>query len=216
VIHVKDHGVGIPPQVLPRVFDMFFQVDRTLEKSQGGLGVGLTIVKRLVELHGGTVEAHSAGPGQGSEFVIRLPVVAAAPGGPEGGEPEARAGGRLRVLVADDNVDSADSLSMMLRLLGHEVRTAHNGVAAVETAAAFQPDVILLDIGMPKLNGFDACRRIRALPGGKGAVIVALTGWGQEEDKRRSREAGFDRHFVKPVEPADLEQLLAELAPETA
>jgi PAS domain S-box-containing protein len=213
VFRVKDSGAGIPPEMLSRVFELFTQVDRTLEKSQGGLGVGLTIVKRLVEMHGGTVEAHSEGHGKGSEFVIRLPAARepAPPRPPGGADPQGRPGEQYRVLVADDNVDAADSLGMMLRLMGHEVRTAHNGEEAVQTAEAFHPDVILLDIGMPKLNGYDACRAIRERPWGKGVVLVALTGWGQEEDKRRSKEAGFDRHLVKPVEPASVEKLLTEL-----
>ncbi len=218
VIAVRDFGVGIPPQMLPRVFDLFWQVDRTLEKSQGGLGVGLTIVKRLVEMHGGTVEARSDGPGTGSEFVIRLPVAhpAAGAGSPDGGDAASRPAGRHRVLVVDDHADAAGSLGMMLQLMGHEVRTARDGLEGAETAAAWHPDAILLDIGMPRLNGYDACRRIREQPGGKDAFIVALTGWGQEEDKRRSQQAGFDGHLVKPVEPAALEKLLAGLKPAQA
>jgi PAS domain S-box-containing protein len=218
VIGVTDAGVGIPPQVLPRVFDLFWQVDRTLEKSQGGLGVGLTIVKRLVEMHGGSVEARSEGHGRGSEFIVRLPVVPEVVQGQQQGPGEQRNGpaGLHRILVADDNIDSADSLALMLKLMGNEVRTAHDGLEAVEAAAEYHPDVILLDIGMPKLNGYDACRRIREQPWGKGAVIAALTGWGQPEDKRRAREAGFDTHLVKPVEPASLDRLLAELNSENA
>jgi PAS domain S-box-containing protein len=213
IIRVKDVGVGIPAHLLPKVFDMFMQVDRSLEKTQGGLGIGLTIVKRLVEMHGGTVEARSEGPGKGSEFIIRLPIIQ--PPAQErtgGGERQPfRQMARYRILVADDNVDSASSLAMVLTLLGHEVRTAHDGLEAVEAAAAFRPDAILLDIGMPKLNGYDACRRIREQPWGKDAAIFALTGWGQEEDKRRSQEAGFSDHLVKPVELAALEKLLSEL-----
>jgi PAS domain S-box-containing protein len=211
VISVKDAGVGIPLNMLPRVFDLFWQVDRTLEKSQGGLGVGLTIVKRLVELHGGSVEARSEGYGKGSEFIVRLPVVRDAPTHrPEGGDQPPRPATQARVLVVDDHQDAADSLTMVLTLLGHEVRTARDGLEGVEAAAAFRPDVILLDIGMPRLNGYDACRRIREQPGGEDAFIVALTGWGQEDDKRRSHEAGFNAHLVKPVEPATLAKLLAD------
>jgi PAS domain S-box-containing protein len=212
-ISVKDTGSGIPPHMLPRVFDAFWQVDRTLEKSQGGLGVGLTIVKRLVEMHGGSVEAQSEGPGKGSEFIIRLPV-ALGPlqerGKRDGPEPR-RQNGRHRVLVVDDNEDSAASLGIMLEMMGHEVRTAHDGLAGIEAGAALRPDLILLDIGMPRLNGYDACRRMREQPWGKNAFIVALTGWGQDEDKRRSQEAGFDNHLVKPIEPAALEKLLADV-----
>jgi signal transduction histidine kinase len=211
-VSVRDNGVGIPAPMLPQVFEMFTQVDRSLERTQGGLGIGLSIVKRLVEMHGGTVEAHSEGRGQGSEFVVRLPALTPAaeePGPRSDGEEPAGAPVRRRILVADDNVDAAASLAMMLEFMGNEVRTAHDGVAAVEAAAAFRPDVILLDIGMPRLNGYDACRRIREQPWGRGIAIAALTGWGQEEDKRQSREAGFDHHLVKPVEPAALERLLA-------
>jgi CheY-like chemotaxis protein len=210
-IAVRDNGVGIPAAMLPRVFEMFTQVDRSLERSQGGLGIGLSIVKRLVEMHGGTVEAHSGGHGQGSEFVVRLPILGADAGISQCPEPEERAGvpARRRILVADDNVDSASSLAMMLTLMGNEVHTAHDGAAAVEAAAEIRPDVILLDIGMPRMNGYDACREIRSRSWGKGILILALTGWGQDEDKRRSREAGFDDHLVKPVEPAALEKWLA-------
>jgi CheY-like chemotaxis protein len=203
--------------MLSRVFDMFTQVDRSLEKAQGGLGVGLTIVKRLVEMHGGSVEAKSGGYGTGSEFIVRLPVAPpAGPGRPDGGggqQPRPAAG--HRILVVDDNVDAAGSLAMMLKLMGHEVRTAHDGLEGVEAAAAFRPDVILLDIGMPRLNGYETCRRIREQPWGKDVAVVALTGWGQEEDRRRSEEAGFDAHLVKPVDPAGLERLLAETRPTT-
>jgi CheY-like chemotaxis protein len=213
VIRVKDHGVGIPADMLSRVFDPFTQVDRTLEKSQGGLGVGLTIVKRLAEMHGGSVEAHSEGPGQGSEFVIRLPAGRATADRPaENGAAPDRPLTRRRILVVDDNTDAANSLAMVLRMMGNEVRTARDGLEGVDAAEKFAPDVVLLDIGMPRLNGYDACRRIRELPRGKEAVIVALTGWGQDDDKRRSREAGFDGHLVKPVEPAALEKLLADLS----
>jgi PAS domain S-box-containing protein len=213
LVSVKDNGVGIPPHMLRSVFEPFWQVDRTLEKSQGGLGVGLTVVKRLIEMHGGTVEAHSEGYGKGSEFIVRLPIVEtpvqerrAAGHEPVRGQP-----GRLRILVVDDNEDSAGSLALMLEMMGHEVRAAYDGLAALDVGRAFQPDVVLLDIGMPKLNGYDACRRMREEPWGKTAFIVALTGWGQEEDKRRSQEAGFNNHLVKPVEPAGLEKLLAEV-----
>ncbi len=218
-ISVQDNGVGIPAPMLPQIFEMFTQVDRSLERSQGGLGIGLTLVKRLVEMHGGTVEARSQGHGQGSEFVIRLPLLKAAPEDsppPADGELAAGASGRRRILVADDNVDSAVSLTLMLEFMGNEVRTAHDGIEAVAAAAEFRPELILLDIGMPGMNGYDACREIRRQPWGQGTVIAALTGWGQDEDKRRSREAGFDQHLIKPVEPAALDRLLASLPPEGA
>jgi CheY-like chemotaxis protein/two-component sensor histidine kinase len=214
-VSVRDNGVGIPAHMLHQIFDMFTQVDRSLERSQGGLGIGLSIVKHLVDMHGGSIEANSQGPQQGSEFVVRLPAAAAVKAKPaptaEGRAAPDRPSGRLRVLVADDNADSVSSLALMLEFLGHEVRTAQDGQEAVEAAEAFRPDAILLDIGMPKMSGYDACRRIREQPWGSGLCIAALTGWGQDEDKRRSREAGFDRHFVKPVEPAALETMLAGL-----
>jgi two-component system CheB/CheR fusion protein len=214
VVSVRDTGVGIPPYMLPKVFEMFTQVSGSPERSQGGLGIGLTIVKRLVEMHGGAIEARSDGRGKGSEFIVRLPIVLApafetsvAPGADGGG----RGPARRRVLIADDNADAASSLAVILHIMGNEVLTAHDGVQAVEAAAAFRPDVILLDIGMPKMNGLDACRKIREQSANAGTVLIAMTGWGQDEDKDRSREAGFDLHLVKPVEPADLEKVLNAL-----
>jgi CheY-like chemotaxis protein len=212
VISVRDNGIGISREMLPRVFDMFMQVDRSLEMSQGGLGVGLALVKRLIEMHGGSVEAHSEGPGKGSEFIVRLPLAKSPePTHPSntGANTRARGGGQ-RILVVDDNRDAAISLGMMLKLMGHEVRTAHDGVSGIETAAEFHPDIILLDIGMPRLNGFDAAKQIREQPWGHDVTLVALTGWGQDQDRRRSEEAGFDFHIVKPVEPAALEKLVAD------
>ena len=210
LVRVKDTGVGIPAEMLPRVFEMFTQVDRSLERSEGGLGIGLTLVQRLVELHGGTVEAHSEGAGKGSEFVVRLPVATedgrAVQRPASGGEP-LTAGSRRRILVVDDNRDSAESLVMLLRMAGNDVRVAHDGLEAVGVAAAFLPDVVLLDIGLPKLNGYDAARRIRD-ERGDGVVLIAVTGWGQDEDRRRSREAGFDHHLTKPVNLGGLQKLL--------
>ena len=218
VISIKDNGVGIPPEMMPKVFDMFTQVDRSMEKTQGGLGVGLAIVKRLVEMHGGTTEARSEGYGQGSEFTIRLPAAASAAREQktQAGEPPLRAPLHQRILVVDDNVDAATSLAMMLKMMGNQVQTAHDGEVGLEAAAAFRPDVLLLDIGMPKLNGLDVARRIREQPWGRRVTLVALTGWGQEGDRRKSKEAGFDFHLVKPVEPAALEKILANRQPETA
>ncbi|MBX9584219.1 MAG: PAS domain-containing protein [Gemmataceae bacterium] len=216
IISVRDTGIGIPAHMLPHVFEMFTQVDRNLERSQGGLGIGLSIVKRLVEMHGGGVTARSDGPGMGSEFVVRLPVVlSVVPPQDEEGE-ATRPTARRRILVVDDNVDAAMSLAMMLDLMGSEARTAHDGVEALDVAAAFRPDLILLDIGMPRMNGYDTARHIREQAWGKGVVLVALTGWGQDEDRRKSKEAGFDAHMTKPIEPAALERLLASLKTDTA
>ena len=211
LVRVKDTGIGIPREMLPHIFDMFTQVDRSLERAEGGLGIGLTLVQRLVERHGGTVEAHSEGPGKGSEFVVRLPIATEAEGkkthGPGGDAEDSTVESRRRILVVDDNRDSADSLGMLLRTLGNEVRMAHDGLEAVAVAAAFQPDVVLLDIGLPKLNGYDVARRIRDQRG-KGVVLIAVTGWGQAEDRRLSREAGFDHHLTKPINLGALQKLL--------
>jgi PAS domain S-box-containing protein len=213
VISIRDNGIGIPPAMLPRIFEMFTQVDQSLEKSHGGLGIGLNIVQRLVEMHEGTVTAESEGYGHGSEFIVTLPV---APDQPEAGGDAVSQGAKAttnkrRILVADDNLDIAESLAMMLQLEGNEVRLASDGQEAVELAEEYQPDVILLDIGMPRLNGYEACREIRRQPWSKNAVIFALTGWGQEEDLRQSREAGFNHHLVKPVEPSVLFKMLPSI-----
>ncbi len=211
VVSVRDTGVGIPGHVLPNLFQMFMQVDRSLERSQGGLGIGLSIVKRLTEMHGGSVEARSDGHGKGSEFIVRLPVVLSPSAGrrSEGDGGAAGHGARRRILVVDDNRDAAASLAMVLRLMGNETQTAHDGLEALQVAEAFRPEIVLLDIGMPKLNGYDTARRMREQPWGRNTMLIALTGWGQEEDRRRSQEAGFDTHMTKPVDPAVLEKLLA-------
>ena len=212
-VSIRDNGIGIPREMQGRVFDIFTQVDRTLEKTQGGLGIGLSIAKRLVEMHGGTIAVSSEGHRKGSEFTVRLPArVTAAPAG-DGAEPRdlGARGPRHRILVADDNHDSVTTLSLMLEVMGHEVQVAHDGLQTVELAESFRPDAILMDIGMPGLNGFDACQRIRTRPWARDVFIVALTGWGQDEDKVRSRDAGFDRHLVKPVEPAMLEKMIFAL-----
>jgi PAS domain S-box-containing protein len=209
VVKVRDTGLGIPADMLPKIFEMFTQVDRSLERSQGGLGVGLTLVRRLVEMHGGSVAARSDGLGKGSEFTVRLPVAETATQQlPKVKGEKTVAPAKRRILVVDDNKDSADSLSMMLSLTGMEVRTAYDGLEAVEAAAAFHPDVVLLDIGMPKLNGYEVARQIREQPWGKDMVLVAVTGWGQQEDRRKSHEAGFNGHMVKPVDHAALMKLL--------
>lgn len=209
--------MGIPPDKLSSIFEMFTQIDRTLERSQGGLGIGLTLVKRLVEMHHGTVEAHSDGLGRGSEFIVRLPLLierqqVELP--PEPCRMKQRTKAR-RILIVDDNPDSAASLAMLLKLIGNDTHTANDGLAAVEAAEQFRPDVVLLDIGLPKLNGYEACRRIRGQGWGKDLVMVALTGWGQEDDRRQSNEAGFNHHMVKPVDIDALMQLLAEPRPAT-
>ena len=212
VVTVKDTGIGIDADQLPRIFEMFMQVDRSLEKSQGGLGIGLTLVKRLVEMHGGRVEAKSEGPGKGSEFVVRLPVVIEPSKARQSGdEAEQLVKSSQRILVVDDNRDGADSLSEMLKIMGNDTRTAYDGQEGVDVAGAFRPDVLLLDIGLPKLNGYEACRRIREQPWGKDVVLIAVTGWGQDDDRRRSQEAGFDHHMVKPVDPQALIKMLAGL-----
>jgi len=210
VVSVTDNGVGIPTHMLSRVFEMFTQVDGNLERSQGGLGIGLSIVQQLVQMHGGSVEARSGGLGKGCEFVVRLPLALSLVGHkPADDANSARPSASLRILVADDNFDSAKSLAMLLTLEGHETRTAHDGLEALDVAATFRPDAILLDIGMPKLNGYEVCRRLRQLAWGKSIVVIALTGWGQDEDKRRSLEAGVDSHLIKPVDHAALNKLLA-------
>ncbi len=213
VVSVRDTGIGIPADSLPTVFDMFSQVDRSIERSTGGLGIGLALVKGLVEMHGGSVSAKSGKPGEGCTFTVRLPELKLDMEPmhplPADDKPIVRSPSR-RILVADDNRDSAASMATMLGLLGHDVRTVHDGVEAVEIAKVFQPQVILMDVGMPRLNGYDACRRIREQPWGKGATVIALTGWGQDEDRRLSKEAGCDLHLVKPVRPADLVQVLSD------
>lgn len=210
VVTVRDNGIGIPSDMLASVFEMFTQVDRTLERSHGGLGIGLTLVRRLVEMHDGSIEARSEGPDRGSEFIVRLPlVIPPASDPPSHGQAAAKRLGHGRILVVDDNKDSANSLAMLLRFQGNDIRTAHDGVEALEVAEAFYPDVALLDIGLPKLNGYDVARRIRQQPWGQDVLLIALTGWGNDEDRRLSQEAGFNFHIVKPVDLAALEELLA-------
>jgi signal transduction histidine kinase/DNA-binding response OmpR family regulator len=212
VFRVRDTGPGIPPEMLPRIFDLFTQGDQSLDRSEGGLGIGLTLVRRLVEMHGGTVQALSAGPGQGSEFVVCLPVLsvtAPSPGATNGEAARPPVGAHRRVLVVDDNADSADTLAMLARLDGHEVRTAQTGAAALEVAQAFRPDVVLLDIGLPGMDGYEVARQLRAGAAGAPILLAAVTGYGQEADRNRSRQAGFDLHLVKPVEPEVLRRLLA-------
>ncbi len=213
-VSVRDDGIGIPADKVANLFEMFTQLDHSLEKAQGGLGIGLTLSRRLVELHGGTIEVTSEGPGMGSEFTVRLPVATSRS---EHAEPEPLElfngdAPAQRILVADDNTDAARSLALMFEMMGSEVRTVHDGQAAFEAAGEFRPDVVFLDIGMPRLNGYEAASRIRQQPWGKDIFLVALTGWGQQEDQRKSEEAGFNRHVIKPASFVTLQKLLHDLA----
>jgi PAS domain S-box-containing protein len=209
LVSVKDDGAGIPPDKLDSIFDMFMQVDRSAQRSQDGLGIGLTLVKRLAEMHGGSVEASSRGEGQGSEFVVRLPILHRPVEATNVVEDvTAESSGQRRILIVDDNKDSADSLAMLLEITGNKTYMAHDGVEAVEAIEKHRPEVVLLDIGLPKLDGHEVCRRVREQPWGKDIVVIALTGWGQEDDRRKSEEAGFNGHLVKPVDYDKLLQLL--------
>jgi two-component system, sensor histidine kinase len=219
-IVVADTGIGIPASMIDRVFDMFTQVDTSLDRSTAGLGVGLSLAKRLVELHEGTVHAESEGRGRGSRFVVRLPRFAAnaperAPPAPRSERVESPSSAQQarRVLLADDNVDFASSLAFILRGLGHEVRMTHDGAEALAAARDFRPDIAFLDIGLPKLHGYALARELRADPATRGARLVAITGWGQDRDRREARDAGFDDHFVKPVSVDQIIALLAEMPP---
>jgi CheY-like chemotaxis protein len=214
-VTVKDSGIGIAPKHLPRVFETFYQVDRSLERAHGGLGIGLSLVQRIVQLHGGQVEARSQGSGMGSEFVIRLPLTekpASTAARKETAAVPKTGQTARRILVVDDNRDSADSLAMVLRLMGHDVETAYDGMTAVEAAAQRRPDVVLLDLGMPRMNGYDTCRRIREQDWGREMVVIAQTGWGQEEDRSRTEQAGFNGHLTKPPDLALLTRMLSEVA----
>ena len=208
VIRVRDSGIGIAPEHLQALFDKFSQVRSTQDRTGGGLGIGLALAKGLVQLHGGTIAASSAGLGAGAEFVIRLPMSQVTFEVERTAAPKVRTLGGLCVLVADDNEDAVESAALVLALNGNDVKLAADGLEAVEAAGRYRPDVVLLDIGMPKLNGFEACRRIRAAPWGKDMLVVAVTGWGQEEDRRRTAEAGFDAHFTKPVDFASVMALI--------
>jgi signal transduction histidine kinase len=215
VLQVRDTGIGIAPDMLPHVFELFVQADHTSTKAQGGLGVGLTLAKNLTQMHGGSIEAHSAGLGKGCEFIVRLPLMLQ-----QGNECmdradderpyEAPASGH-RLLVVDDNQDAARSLAMLLRLRGHEVRIAHDGASALAIATSYHPKVVFMDIGMPGMDGYEVARRLREHQGLKSVVLAALTGWGQQEDRRRTAEAGFDYHLVKPADAKTLEDLLDAL-----
>jgi signal transduction histidine kinase/ActR/RegA family two-component response regulator len=209
VLRVADDGVGMEAGLLPRVFNLFMRADRALGRMGGGMGIGLTLVKRFVELHGGTVEARSEGPGKGSEFVVRLPAPDEVPAEEPWPEGEGAGGRPLDVLVVDDSKEAAQSLAYVVGRWGYQARVAYDGAEALEQAEARRPDVVLLDIGMPQMDGYEVARRLREREGGGKVVLVAVTGYAQEEDRRRAREAGFDYHMVKPVDPGDLRELLA-------
>jgi CheY-like chemotaxis protein len=214
-LRLRDTGRGISPEVLPHIFDLFVQSERSLDRSEGGLGIGLTLVKRLVEMHGGTVAAHSDGIGQGSEFAVCLPTLPAErPDRSRTLRPAGGSEGRsVRVLLVEDNLDAARTLAELLELLGHEVRMAHDGPTALAIAAGYRPEVVLLDLGLPVMDGYEVARRLRQEAGLGEVRLVALTGYGQEEDRRRASEAGFDHHLVKPVELGAIQELLAEAYP---
>ncbi|MDB5947758.1 MAG: hypothetical protein JWQ33_2784, partial [Ramlibacter sp.] len=216
VLRVKDNGMGIPPESLEAAFEMFTQVGRNTERASGGLGIGLSLVRRLVELHGGSITAESPGVGQGSTFIVRLPGLDPLQPPSERQTPPVTAAPQecprsFRVLVVDDNVDAADTLASFLELEGHTTQVAADGTQALEAAAAFRPEVVFLDIGLPRMNGYEVAAALRRIPGLAHLIIVALTGWGTEADRLRSREAGFDLHLTKPADMAVIEQLLARL-----
>ena len=211
LVRVRDEGTGMRADLLPHIFELFVQGERTLDRSQGGLGIGLTVVQKLVELHGGTITAHSEGPGKGSEFIIRLPGLAdpAKPARSDAGAGAVQASPMRRILVVDDNVDAAESIAMLVQIWGHDVRLAHNGPEALEAAEQYQPDIIVLDIGLPGISGYEVARQLRQQPRFRETRLIAMTGYGQEEDFRRSKDAGFDEHVTKPVDPDDLQRLLS-------
>lgn len=207
---VRDDGIGIPAEFLPRLFETFAQADRSLDRSRGGLGIGLTLVKTLVEMHGGKVEATSEGAGRGSEFRVTLPKASpgAAPAASAPAGPHAADAGHRRVLVADDNVDFADSMQRLLRRRGYDVKIVHDGVAALAAAPGFVPDVCLLDIGLPGISGYELARELRRTPALEGALIIAISGYGRDEDRARAKESGFDEHLTKPIQMESLEAIL--------
>jgi CheY-like chemotaxis protein/anti-sigma regulatory factor (Ser/Thr protein kinase) len=208
VLRVRDSGAGIPRELLPRVFDLFVQGARTLDRNEGGLGIGLTLVRQLVEMHGGTVEAASEGAGRGSTFTVRLPAIPGPPPAPLLAPPERPGARGRRILIVEDAADAREMLRVALELSGHEVHEAEDGPGGIEAACRVRPDVALIDIGLPGVDGYEVARRIRAATGGERIRLIALTGYGQPEDRRRSLEAGFDAHLLKPVTPDHLEQLI--------
>ena len=214
-VRVRDTGMGIPAEALSSVFEMFTQLDPSLSKSQGGLGIGLMLVKQLVGMHGGSIEARSEGAGKGAEFTVRVPIVPALQAPSASAEERIEeTPARCRILVADDNCDAAESMGMMLQMMGNEVRTVYDGLQALEVADEFRPHLVLLDIGMPLLNGYETAQRIRERAWGREMRLVAITGWGQDGDKRLAVQAGFDRHFTKPVHPSEVIKLIAEFRKE--
>jgi len=217
VITVRDTGVGISRAMLPHVFEMFTQGEQTRARTFGGLGIGLTLVKRLVEMHGGTVAAESTGLGMGSMFVIRLPAVldSSQCPQPQAEGPAYMSPPSLRILIVDDNRDAADSLAMLLRTTGNDIRTAYDGLEAVQVASEFRPEVVLLDIGLPKIDGHEVAQRIRKEPWGRQMCLIAVTGWSDETDRARSRASGFDHHLVKPLDTGHLAQLLGSVGRST-
>ena len=212
IVSVRDNGMGISAEMLPRVFDLFTQSGRALDRAQGGLGIGLALSRSLVHLHGGQIEARSEGPGRGSEFTVRLPL-GEAPSSHAESEVSTALATTLprRILVVDDDRDVADSLVMLLQLMGADVRVVYSGEAALAAVVEFKPHLALVDIGMPSMDGYETARRIRKLPEGQNLVLLALSGWGRDDDRRRSTEAGFDHHFVKPIKIEALESLLTPL-----
>jgi two-component system CheB/CheR fusion protein len=210
-VRVRDTGVGITRDLLPHVFDLFTQANRSLDRSQGGLGVGLTLVRRLVEMHGGTVKAFSDGPGRGSEFVVRLPLASDQPADtPIATRATDTSRSSLRVVLVDDNVDGVESLADLIGMLGHDVRVAHDGPTGIHLAREFDPDLVLLDIGLPGMDGYEVARRLRGQSGSR-ARLVAVSGYGGEEDRTRSRAAGCEQHLVKPVDFQVIQALLASV-----
>ena len=210
-VSVTDNGIGIASESFDSIFEMFTQIGSPASHSRGGLGIGLSLVKGLVALHGGTIEARSEGPGRGSEFRVRLPTRLPRPADSAAPASPAQDRRKLKILVVDDNRDAASSLSMLLELMGHEVRIGYDGEKAVQLAEAFRPQLVLLDLGMPKVDGYEACRRIRNHTWGADMTLIAVTGWGQDEDRRKSTAAGFDGHLVKPVSPEILLHLSGHL-----
>jgi CheY-like chemotaxis protein len=213
-LRVVDNGIGLAADLVPRMFELFVQGNRSLDRKEGGLGIGLTLVKRLAEMHGGTVAGASPGLNQGSQFTVRLPVVEDAQLRQSEESRKSSAGGPFRVLVVDDNPDGAQSLALLLQNMGHQVEIAGDGVEALARAPIFAPDLVLLDIGLPRMDGYEVARVMRSLPTLAKATIVACTGYGQEDDRRKVREAGFDQHLVKPVRIEDLRAIFARMSPE--